>query len=176
MTCTLGTRLGLGVTANVSWFARRGVRWGQLLPAVWDFISTHPPQLLVLHLGENDLGLQSSISLRLQARSGLHRIQQWIPGTRILWSCMLPRRVWRSARSLVHVDRARRKLNVYMGRLAVMLGGFVIYHPKIRFSEPDLFWGEGVHLSVLGADIFLSDLQQGLEEAVWVGERDQALG
>lgn len=64
----LGTQLGLGGFANVSWVARRGMRWGQLLPAVWEFISTPPPsQLRVIHLGKNNLERQSFISVRLQA-------------------------------------------------------------------------------------------------------------
>lgn len=43
-----------------------------------------------------------------------------------------------------------------MGRLSMSHPSIIIFHSL------DLFWGEGVHLSMTGADRFLLHLQQGL--------------
>lgn len=40
--------------------------------------------------------------------------------------------------------------------------GFSISHPGIIFDSADLFRGDGVHLSIAGADLFLLDLQKSL--------------
>lgn len=79
---------------------------------------------------------------------------------------MLPCRAWRFSRSPAGIDRARKKLNEYLGRVVVALGGRVIYHPKIKFLEPMIFRSDGVHLSTEGNDLFLYDMQQGLGEAL----------
>lgn len=57
-------------------------------------------------------------------------------------------------------------------RQAVLLqGGGVISHPGISYDAPQLFRSDGVHLLVLGNDVFLLDLQQGLQKfiSVWGG-------
>ena len=50
--------------------------------------------------------------------------------------------------------------------------GFVIGHPDIRLDRPKLFRIHGVHLSDLGLELFLRDLQRGLHVVVdEVGEK-----
>lgn len=89
--CNLGSQLGPGEQACINWVGKRGMCWGQLLPALLECVKTHPPpQLVVVHLGENDLGKWTTISLRLHTRRDLARLVQWLPGIRTIWSSLLP--------------------------------------------------------------------------------------
>lgn len=69
----------------------------------------------------------------------------------------------------IKVDRARRKINQYLGWVEHKLGGAIIRHPDIRFDRPALFRGDGVHLLLAGADIFIRDLQQGIRRVIVLG-------
>lgn len=53
-----------------------------------------------------------------------------------------------------------KKINDYLGSVISKPGGAVIGHPDIRYTDPAMFQGNGVHLSVL--QTFLSNLQQGI--------------
>ncbi|XP_066486081.1 uncharacterized protein [Tiliqua scincoides] len=106
--------------------------------------------VIVVHLGENDLGQRTSMSLRLQARKEFSLLCSWFPGMAILWSNLLLRRMWRGARSVRRIDVTRKQVNDYLGRVVVEQGGAVIRHPAIGFKEPALFHSDGVHLSPVG--------------------------
>ncbi|XP_053107513.1 uncharacterized protein LOC128325774 isoform X3 [Hemicordylus capensis] len=65
-----GTQLGLGQQSRVSWLGMRGMLWGQLLPTLLDYVDRCScPDILVVHLGENDLGKRSGLSIIQQASS-----------------------------------------------------------------------------------------------------------
>ncbi|XP_066475283.1 uncharacterized protein [Tiliqua scincoides] len=169
---SFGTQLQLGSLATVHWVARRGMLWDQLLPAFYEFVHAHaPPHIIVIHLGENDLGQRTTLSLRLQACSDILHISQCFRGMVILWSDLLPRRVWRYASNVKKIELARKKVNSYVRRAVLRHGGGVISHPGISYDVPQLFRSDGVHLSVFGNDVFLRDLQQGLRKflSVWGG-------
>lgn len=89
-TSDVGNHLGLGELAQVEWKAKRGILCGQLLLLFREYLSTRPrPQVLVVHLGENDLCQRASLSLRLQVHRDFNIIGQWVPGIVILWLEML---------------------------------------------------------------------------------------
>ena len=46
-------------------------------------------------------------------------------------------------------------------------GGSVILYPDIRVSCPELYREDGLHLSDLGLDLFLPDLQGGLRAEIF---------
>lgn len=50
------------------------MHWDQLLPSISELLVSHPPQFLVIHLGENDLGQRSTMSLRLQACKDFYQV------------------------------------------------------------------------------------------------------
>ncbi|XP_053161280.1 uncharacterized protein LOC128349267 [Hemicordylus capensis] len=110
-----GTQLGLGQWADISWIGRRGMVIAQFLPMLQEFLAANPPpDILVLHLGENDLGSKSGLSIFHSLRKDILLVLEWCPGILILWSAMLQRRVWRGARDPYRVERARRKVNAQM--------------------------------------------------------------
>lgn len=171
MSSSFGSQLALGDVAHIDWLAKRGMCWGQFFPAVLEYIAVNLlPQVIVVHLGENDLGQRTSMSLRLQARKDFNSLVRQFPGITILWSDMLPRRVWQWASSVKRIEVARKRVNAYLGRVIMELGGAAIHHPSIGFEEPALYRGDGVHLSPMGYGRFLSELQQGLNLFLGAGK------
>lgn len=72
------------------------------------------PPVLIIHLGCNDLGQRTTLSLRLQAHVGISRLHQLWPGINFLWSDLLPQHVWRWVQSIQKIDIARHRLNEYL--------------------------------------------------------------
>ncbi|XP_053109227.1 uncharacterized protein LOC128326441 isoform X2 [Hemicordylus capensis] len=158
-----GTQLGLGRWATVEWLGWRGMRRAQFLPMLHEFLEGNPvPDVLLLHFGGNDLVDQSGISLSRQIAQDLVVALSWCPGLVVIWSDITQRRVWRGAVKQNKVDRARRGVNAAMARFIASKGGGCIPHNDIAFSLPQLFRGDGVHLSPLGMRYFLDDLRLGL--------------
>ena len=168
-----GLQLGLGLEASIQWLGRRGLRWGalpQLLFGSGEVVS--PPQVLVLHLGGNDMGLLTGKALIMQARHDFEIIWRTWPETWIVWSNMLPRRLWREGWNPKGLNRAVWKVNREIRLALAGHRGCVISHPAILPSRPELYRPDGVHLSDAGNDIFLQDLHEGLRDFIpgWWGK------
>ncbi|XP_061463786.1 uncharacterized protein LOC133389964 [Rhineura floridana] len=160
-----GTQLGLSQWAAVRWLGRRGMRWDGLLPALFQpAVEVAAPQVLVIHLGGNDLGLLKGKALIEQACGDLRAIARRWPGVHLVWSDILPRRRWNCAGDPRGMDRARKKVNRQIQRALRDLGGSVIHHPEVGHNKLELFRPDGVHLTDKGNDIFLRDLQKGLHQ------------
>ncbi|TFK15926.1 zinc finger and BTB domain-containing protein 1 [Platysternon megacephalum] len=52
-----------------------------------------PPDIIVVHFGENDVGMCKGVKLMLRARRDLRLILALFPGVKIVWSDMLQHRV-----------------------------------------------------------------------------------
>lgn len=158
------SQLGLSQWATIEWRERWGLRWPGLLPLLFTGLLITPPQILVIHLGGNDLGMIMGKALVIQAWQDLQRIMQAWPGIHILWSAIVPWWVWRGVADPKAMDRALKKANREIRKsLREGMDGF-IPHPGLQADLPDLYRQDGVHLSDLGNNIFLQDLQQGLWE------------
>lgn len=60
--------LGLGPAIHIDWLGQRGMRCAQLLPTLADYLHANPtPDVLIVHLGENDLCTGMSVDLRFTA-------------------------------------------------------------------------------------------------------------
>ncbi|XP_054826926.1 uncharacterized protein LOC129336105 isoform X1 [Eublepharis macularius] len=162
----IGSQLGLSDWARVEWQGRRGLRWPGLLPLLFGRRSGLPPHVLVIHLGGNDLGLMQGRALSLQVKQDLQFILRRWPGVLIIWSAMLPRRVWREALHRPAIERARMKANRAIQKALGEGLGIYLPHPRIRATFADLYRGDGVHLSASGNEVFLDDLRQGLRLAL----------
>ncbi|XP_054830943.1 uncharacterized protein LOC129326671 [Eublepharis macularius] len=161
----VGSQLGLSEWAAVEWQGRRGLRWPGLLPLLFGR-SGPVPHILVIHLGGNDLGLLHGRALSLQAKWDLREILRRWPDVLIMWSAMLPRRVWREARDRRAIERARMKANRAIQKALGDGLGVYLPHPRIRAEVAGLYRKDGVHLSEAGNQIFLNDLRQGLRLAL----------
>ncbi|XP_053167273.1 uncharacterized protein LOC128351611 [Hemicordylus capensis] len=162
-----GTQLGFGRRASVYWLGMWGMLWSQLLPAIRDHLAKYPePDIIVIHLGENDLGRRTGLSIIQQASSDLAILQGWIPGVRILWVNWLQCRVWRGVQNVLGIEKARRKSSAAIGKLARAAGGEVLRQPGLSARFPELFRPDGVHLSEVGCDLYLSNIRKGLAKFV----------
>ncbi|XP_077783184.1 uncharacterized protein LOC144327470 [Podarcis muralis] len=152
----LGDDLGFPQEVKVSWIARRGMLWKELLPLIQRRVLLEgPPTAIVIQLGENDLVSHSCFVLRSIIMEDVRDLAAMVPSTKIIWSKLLQRRKWRGSPSVEATERSRKRINDAVSKLVADLGGFVIPHPLIRFKATELFMMDGVHLSSVGNDVWL---------------------
>ena len=165
MRAAAGTQLSLGPSASVQWLGRRGLRWGGLPQLLFrSGLVPGPPEILLIHLGGNDLGLLKGKALIIQTRLDFESIWRRWPGTWTAWSHMLPRCKWHEGRNVRPLNRAVKLVNREIKCFLQARQGFTIPHPRISITRGDLYRADGVHLSDAGNDIFLQDLHVGLLE------------
>uniref|UniRef100_A0ABM5GIN4 Uncharacterized protein isoform X2 n=1 Tax=Pogona vitticeps TaxID=103695 RepID=A0ABM5GIN4_9SAUR len=156
-----GNDLGLGALASIFWKGMRGMQWVQF--GRMAVFGNTPPDILVVHLGGNDLPQLPGKALILDILRDLGRLHALYPAMRICWSSIIPRLIWRGARDMVKVHKACRRVNKEICRGVSNRGlGSVIHHHRLQISNSEYFRDDGVHLSEAGLDIFLEDLRGGL--------------
>ncbi|XP_044124736.1 uncharacterized protein LOC122919648 [Bufo gargarizans] len=154
---------------EVIWRGIRGLRWSQVLPeSVHLSTLARPPVILAIHAGGNDLCLLKVAELITLIRADLERIPTFFPEVIIVWSEMIPRVTWQGARDSGSVERARRSVNARISRFVRSRGGVVIRHYQLEGDNQRLMRPDGVHLNDIGLDIFLSGLQDGVEQALFL--------
>ncbi|XP_062987668.1 uncharacterized protein LOC134402235 isoform X1 [Elgaria multicarinata webbii] len=164
---SMGSQLGLSRIASVQWLGKRGMKWEHLLNTLFQQrVRSPPPQVLLVHLGGNDLGLLKSKALILQVIADFNAIRQRWPETMIIWSCMLPRLNWRAAKDQSAMEKARREVNRQVYKDLLKFRDVSIQHPLIVKARRELYREDGVHLSDHGNDLFLWQLQKGLQDAI----------
>jgi hypothetical protein len=84
------------------------------------------------------------------------------PETCLVWSDVLPRAVYRGARSNAKVEKARKSLNNAMKHYMPQCNGRVIHHHNIQWDAHHLFRRDGVHLNNIGNDVLLTNITDAL--------------
>ncbi|XP_067322976.1 uncharacterized protein [Anolis sagrei] len=170
-----GQHLGLASTAAVEWRGRRGLRWDGLCPLLFNAGSVLPPDVLVIHLGGNDLGLLTGKALFLQARADIRKIWWTWPGVHIVWSAIIPRRRWLGGGDVGRLEKARKRVNRAMRVFMIHQRGHFLSHPNITRDDERLYRSDGIHLSELGNQLFLQNLQEGIRRVLeeLVGDRGE---
>nr|XP_008121349.1 PREDICTED: uncharacterized protein LOC103281487 isoform X2 [Anolis carolinensis] len=159
-----GSQLGLRSSlVSIEWLGFPGLFWDQLLPTLTPYLeASPPPDIVVLHLGENDVVKWTSMALSLRIREDLARIREKVPGIGLLWSFFLERLACPPGENLQRYRRARYKINRDVKKAVEAAGGASIPHSSIRALCPNLYQRDGVRLSDTGCDHFLKNLKQGL--------------
>ncbi|CAI5799262.1 Hypothetical predicted protein [Podarcis lilfordi] len=86
----LAPNLGLPHGVRVSWFSRKGMRWEELMPLLWEKVATFsPPGILVIQLGENDLAYRRNADLLWNIKRDLDAFAALCPRTTVFWSSFL---------------------------------------------------------------------------------------
>ncbi|KAM4034613.1 LOW QUALITY PROTEIN: uncharacterized protein ACNLHF_021274 [Anomaloglossus baeobatrachus] len=145
----------------------RGLMWPQVLPEVVGIAQVAAsPVILLIHAGGNDLCSYRLAELLTTMRSDVDKFHGFFPELVLIWSEVIPRVAWQGARDAAAVERSRRTLNARMSRFIRFKGGVVVRHRQLAGDNSSLMLPDGVHLSDIGIDIFLSGLQDGIEQAL----------
>ncbi|KAM3936660.1 uncharacterized protein RB166_016958 [Leptodactylus fuscus] len=154
---------------QVIWRGVRGLRWSQVLPETVEFSRSNVgPVVIVIHAGGNDLCFVRVPELLAVMHSDLERIPGFFPEVVLVWSEIVPRLRWNGSRDPESAQRCHRSVNVRMSRFVRSRGGVVIRHRQLDGDNSRLLRPDGVHLNDIGQDIFLSGLQDGIEQALFL--------
>ena len=154
----------LGLTAQISWKARRGMEWSHFDSFIEREIGKETaPNYILVQLGSNDLVNVKSKELIESINCSFLRLSLLAPNTTIIWSDILPRAYWHGAKSQKNIDMARKRVNSVVRSRVLQSNGRAIKHPNITFSDFTLFRFDGAHLTDLGNSIYLNNIQGALE-------------
>ena len=162
----------LGMTrasVTFTWQGKGGLRWQELRPVLNKMITGGScPDVLVIHLGENDLVTEKSVAIVKAMKEDLKDIGRSWSGTYIMWCVWMPRRIWRGARRPAAIDRARKKVNGEMRRFCreQRMGRFE--NTEITYDEKGFVRQDGVHLSQLGLECYIFQIREAVEVALGV--------
>ncbi|KAM3923058.1 uncharacterized protein RB166_012151 [Leptodactylus fuscus] len=153
---------------EVAWHGIRGLKWCQVLPEVITVGQFAPsPVILVLHAGGNDLCFLGVSELITLMRADIDHMSSYFSEVIIVWSEIVPRVTWQGARDAAAVEKSRRTINARLARFVRSKGGVVVRHRQLEGDNRRLMRPDGVHLNEIGLDIFLSGLQDGVEQALF---------
>ncbi|XP_066436079.1 uncharacterized protein [Eleutherodactylus coqui] len=161
--------------ARIKWMGIRGMSWGAVLEEVERRVrGDRAPDVLVIHAGGNDLGKRRFRDLSRDIRYDFLRLQESYPGIVVVWSKLVPRKLWRGARSEKGLNRARVKLNKEVSRFVGGKGGIAVRHIDLEKGTGNYWRSDGVHLNDIGMDLWMEGLQEGIERALAVWRAAQA--
>ncbi|XP_056378996.1 translation initiation factor IF-2-like [Hyla sarda] len=163
-----GRQLGFSrEKAQVRWLGQGGLLWGGVLPFLQKYVDLdRAPDVLVLHVGGNDLGGRTARSLMRDIKLDLLRIWSSFPGIFIIWSDIVARLKWRRARSVASLNRARAKVNRVVSRFVARNGGLAVRHRELEVASSEFLGPDGVHLNPIGTDLWAWEIRDMLERAV----------
>ncbi|XP_008105807.1 tumor susceptibility gene 101 protein isoform X1 [Anolis carolinensis] len=160
----LGVRLQ---DAKLHWLGKSGMTWDQLIPTLLHSRRRlTDPDVLVIHLGGNDLGTDRNMDIINQMKKDLGHLKQIFKNSILVWSNIVPRKVWNQEIHHEVMEKSRRQVNQAIGHFIERIGGIVIRHDTLVPGSPGLFHLNGVLLSESGTDIFILDLLNALETLV----------
>ncbi|KAJ7320372.1 hypothetical protein JRQ81_019883, partial [Phrynocephalus forsythii] len=128
----------------------------------WHAAWERPPDILVIHVGGNDVGKLMNKALINSIVQDLGVWQEQFPNTHMAWSTIIPRRTWEGESDQRRMNHTSRGVNWEVAQELLKAGGSVIGHCHINTNKLDLYRSDGVHLSTSGLDLFLSNLHGGL--------------
>lgn len=112
----------------------------QVMPALCKALkSRSQPNILFLHLGENNLLAYSMVQLLKHLSLDIAKIKHLMPRTRLDWANMPPRHVWDEANSNKAINLARRNANKQISKITGRNHRVVITHPGIHYGFPHIF-------------------------------------
>ena len=150
---------------RVRWFGVRKMKWPDFQSRIQYLMMLKArPFMIVVHLGGNSV---VDIKLRTFQKKIINDFQYMFstyPGINFVWSDILPRLKWRGAKPSDYpaMERKRGSINRTARKaVASYADGRQIIHDNFDHTV-GLFWGDGVHLSDIGSDLFLANIQEAL--------------
>ncbi|XP_069812262.1 uncharacterized protein [Dendropsophus ebraccatus] len=153
---------------NIYWFGYRGLKWRELYTKVLRLATSFPPpDILLVHLGGNDVSRVRTEVLIEEMKRDLSMIKSLFPQVCLGFSEIIPRFEWK-VKQLMYCERIRKRINHNIEKFMPAVGGFSFRHLELEGFLPGLYWSDLVHLSEIGMDIFNADLQSMIEVAAAV--------
>ncbi|XP_073403570.1 nuclear factor 7, ovary-like isoform X2 [Dendrobates tinctorius] len=152
---------------KVNWRGIRGLQWQEVFPETVDISKrVKGPVILVIHAGGNDMCSRKVVELYTTMKTDIERFTSLFSDLILVWSEIIPRAVWCGARDANAIEHQRRKLNQRMAKFMSERRAIVVRHRRLEGDNSALLRQDGVHLTDIGLDIFLSSLQDGLKQAL----------
>lgn len=158
----------LGLDSDLTvWIGKSGMRWGQLLSTIqYQMITRRTPNIIVLHLGGNDIDSVPQAQLIRSVQADLNYIQSLFTKTLLVWCDILPRLSWRNSQSddprVLNLKRKRINRAAREAIRKFPLGRII--SPHILGYMEDLFHRDGVHLSEFGNLTYLQTLKNSIRQ------------
>ncbi|XP_047668405.1 uncharacterized protein si:dkeyp-121d4.3 isoform X3 [Tachysurus fulvidraco] len=171
----IGMQLGMDPnTVRIWWKGVQGMIWQQLLPQLLQLKDNWPkPDVILIHLGGNDLGKMTPETFVLAVKNDLVSLKSIFPECHLVWSDILPRKSWRHSNDSTAVNNMRQAINKTIRGIMAELGGSSLTHDNIMPKvDSGLYRPDGVHLSGKGIDTFNLNMQDFLEK--WESEISEA--
>ncbi|XP_040181424.1 uncharacterized protein LOC120915190 [Rana temporaria] len=169
---TYSENLGLDPSIfKVNWYGRRGMVWDDLVFELGRLYAVFPPpDILVLHLGGNDIGKVKTYELVNKMKDSFQFLKMVSPHTVLVFSEIVPRLRWLESLIFKPLEKVRKRINKAMEKFLSPDLGFSFRHRELEGGVQGLYRADGVHLSEIGLDIFNTELQTCIEAAaVWGG-------
>lgn len=152
---------------DVHWEFMPGMKTCHLYSRIYHLLGKlSPPDLIVIHVGGNDIGQSPLNNTEILAISTLSEIQA-MTNAKLVWSQILPRLVYRNEQNHTKLNKARRRFNTTLARYCIQMGGAYIRHPQI--IEKAYLFRDHVHLSEIGNDMFINNLKHAINAIVFYG-------
>ncbi|XP_075065136.1 uncharacterized protein LOC142152406 [Mixophyes fleayi] len=153
---------------DIRWLGKRGMVWAALIPKLGEEIEVHgTPDIVVIHLGGNDVGKGKSLDLIINIREDLAQIHARWPSMKVCWSNIIPRLSWRSSIPPATLIKVVKKINGYARQNIRGMQGVVISHPGLTVDKRHLFRADGVHFSPVGTVLFIERIFSELKGLVF---------
>ncbi|OCT67472.1 hypothetical protein XELAEV_18038770mg [Xenopus laevis] len=170
-----GTNLNLNKQqVKVTWLGLRGAIWHDLLAMLSQMISRWgQPDIVLIHLGGNDIGKEKTIEIIRFIRRDLAQLHFSFPEVLFVWSEIVSRITWFQSPETKALDRCHKKINSAIAKFAKWLNVFTYRHTDLELTGSGLYRDDGVHLSDIGLDIFNNGLRNAIELAIskWKGAK-----
>ncbi|XP_052695416.1 uncharacterized protein LOC128173783 [Crassostrea angulata] len=157
---------GLGLQTkgiDIWWQGYGGLRFVDLSCKLsWLAQFENPPNFIVIHCGANDIHQVKTQKLLDRVRWDLHLLASIFPNTKLVWSFFLPRVAWRYSKNVRAMEQTQNRVNRAAAKEILSCGGRLLRHTQF-LGKQQLYRRDGVHLSGLGNDIYLNNLQGALD-------------
>ncbi|XP_075047299.1 uncharacterized protein LOC142107394 [Mixophyes fleayi] len=146
--------------SDIIWIGHRGMRWRQFLSVLsCEIAARGVPDILVVHLGGNDIGQMKSLELIINIRDDILTASEYWPSIKFCWSYIVPRRTWRSDLPPTAISSVVRKVNQVASKIFRQAGGFSISHPLLKAEYIHLFRLDGKKLTMIQSHCHFRQLQ-----------------
>ncbi|KAH3706906.1 hypothetical protein DPMN_066297 [Dreissena polymorpha] len=157
----------LRLPTSIAWWGIGGLTWSSLRRSIEaNVLLSTPPKVLILHLGGNDLCIDSFTKVRNNIKREIKYLRIAFADTAIIWVDIIDRINWRSSLPMKIITSKRRRVNRF-GRVCVQWASrSTSITVDIDSNTPGFFLPDGVHLSPVWLEFYLDTLRDAVIQFV----------